>query len=92
MEEWKRVESATIETERNIYSEYINYVKQYLIDCINKVINEDIKGELCSLIDRINYEDYSFKRDIESYVEGMLEPDFYEDYSSHEEDNILYIR
>lgn len=90
MEEWKRVESATIETERNIYSEYINYVKQYLIDCVNKIINEDIKGELYSLIDKINYEDYLFKSDIESYVEGMLEPEFYEDYSSHEEDNILY--
>lgn len=88
--EFIRIKSATEETEKNIYGEYINYVKQYLIECINKIINKDIKGELCSFIDRINYEYYSFKNYIESYVEGMLEPDFDEGYSSHEEDNILH--
>lgn len=90
MEEMKKVELATIETEKNIYSEYITYIKQYFLEYINEIINEDIKVELCNWVNKINYEDYSFKNDIESYVEGMLEPDFYEDYSSHEEENLLY--
>lgn len=90
IEEWEKIEASTIKTEEMIYEEYINYIKEYIINCINKVNNEDVKEEIYSFINTINYEDYSFKNDIESYVEGMLEPDIYEDYSSHEEDNILY--
>ncbi|WP_297639268.1 restriction endonuclease [uncultured Clostridium sp.] len=62
--EWEKVELATVETKKNIYNEYIDYIKDYFRECINEIINEKLKVELYTLVNKVDYENYSFKSDV----------------------------
>ena len=93
IDEDEKLNIKILKTEEEIYDDFIKYVKDDIESSVNKINNKQIKLDILEFFNSINFKDYSWKNDIDSYVEGMLEPDYQDyddDYSSHEEDNLLY--
>ncbi|MGL4741179.1 MAG: hypothetical protein ACRC41_10290, partial [Sarcina sp.] len=87
----KAWDEAIERVENDIYSNYIEFIKANTINIINKINDKNLKYKIKDIIEMEEYDNYNFESDVESYVESKFEPEesYFDDYSSHEEDDIL---